>query len=112
MKQVTAVIKPVMLDDVRAALQEVGVHGLSVCDIEGYGRQRGHHQVYRGAEYDVDFVPAVKIESVVADEMVDRAVDAIVNAARTGRIGDGKVWVTNVESMVRIRTGESGSAAL
>jgi nitrogen regulatory protein P-II 1 len=112
MKQVTAVIKPVMLDSVRAALKEVGVSGLTVCDIEGYGRQRGHHQVYRGTEVDVDFVPAVKIESVVADDLADRVVQAIVTAACTGKIGDGKVWVTAVESVVRIRTGESGSAAL
>jgi nitrogen regulatory protein P-II 1 len=112
MKQVTAVVKPVMLDSVREALTGVGVSGLTVSDVEGYGRQRGHHQVYRGQEIDVDFVPAVKIESVVADEKVDVVVSAIVNAARTGNIGDGKVWVTAVESIVRIRTGESGSAAL
>ena len=112
MKLVTAVIKPVALDDVRAALQEVGVTGLTVCDIEGYGRQRGHHQVYRGAEIDIDYVPGVKIESVVADDAADRVVDAIINAAHTGRIGDGKVWVTAVECLVRIGTGESGNAAL
>lgn len=112
MKLVTAVIKPVMLEDVRAALKVLDVHGLTVSDVEGYGRQRGHHQVYRGAEYDVDFVPGIRLELVVADEQADRVVETIIEHAGTGRIGDGKVWVVDVGSFHRIRTGESGNAAL
>ena len=112
MKQVTAVIRAIRLEFVRAALDDIGVHGLTVSDIEGYGRQRGHHQVYRGTEIDVDFVPAIKLESVVSDDQAQAVVDAIVGSAYTGKIGDGKVWVTPVESVVRIRTGEGGQAAL
>jgi nitrogen regulatory protein P-II 1 len=112
MRQITAVIKPFKLDDVRAALQAEGVDGLTVSEASGYGRQRGHTEVYRGAEYVVDLVPKVRIEVVVADADADRVVDAIVSAARTGRIGDGKVWVLPVETVVRVRTGERGADAV
>ncbi len=112
MRQITAVIKPFKLDDVRAALQAEGVDGLTVSEASGYGRQRGHTEVYRGAEYVVDLVPKVRIEVVVADVDADRVVDAIVSAAHTGRIGDGKVWVLPVETVVRVRTGERGADAI
>jgi nitrogen regulatory protein P-II 1 len=112
MKQITAVIKPFKLDDVKASLEVFGVQGLTVTEVQGFGRQRGHTEVYRGAEYTVDFVPKVKIEVVVADGDVDKLVSAIVEAARTGKIGDGKVWVTPVESLVRVRTGERDGDAL
>lgn len=112
MRQITAVIKPFKLDDVRAALQAEGVDGLTVSEASGYGRQRGHTEVYRGAEYVVDLVPKVRIEVVVADVDADRVVDAIVSAAHTGRIGDGKVWVLPVETVVRVRTGERGADAV
>jgi nitrogen regulatory protein P-II 1 len=112
MRQITAVIKPFKLDDVKAALEVLGVQGLTVSEVQGFGRQRGHTEVYRGAEYTVDFVPKVKIEVVVADDDVEKLVTAIVEAARTGKIGDGKVWVTPVESLVRVRTGERDGDAL
>lgn len=112
MKLVTAIVRPIMLADVRSALQDIGVTGLTVSDVQGFGRQRGHHQVYRGAEVDVDFVPSVKLETVVSDYQAQAVVEAIVSSAYTGQIGDGKVWVTPVESMTRIRTGEGGAAAL
>jgi nitrogen regulatory protein P-II 1 len=112
MKQITAVIKPFKLDDVKAALEVLGVQGLTVSEVQGFGRQRGHTEVYRGAEYTVDFVPKVKVEVVVGDGDVDKLVTAIVEAARTGKIGDGKVWVTPVESLVRVRTGERDADAL
>lgn len=112
MKQVTAVIKPFKLDEVRESLAEVGVTGLTVTEVKGFGRQKGHTELYRGAEYVVDFLPKVKIEVVVDDKVVDSVVDAIIKAARTGKIGDGKIFVLNVEDAVRIRTGESGTAAL
>jgi len=112
MKVITAVIKPFKLDDVKAALEVFGVQGLTVGEVQGFGRQRGHTEVYRGAEYTVDFVPKVKIEVVVADEDVDKLVTAIVEAARTGKIGDGKVWVTPVETLVRVRTGERDGDAI
>ncbi len=112
MKLITAVVKPYKLDDVKTALQELGVRGLTVTEASGYGRQRGHTEVYRGAEYSVDFVPKVRVDVVVDDEYVQRVVDAIVSAARTGKIGDGKVWVTPVDGMVRIRTGERDHDAL
>lgn len=112
MRQITAVIKPFKLDNVRAALQAEGVDGLTVSEASGYGRQRGHTEVYRGAEYVVDLVPKVRIEVVVADVDADRVVDAIVSAAHTGRIGDGKVWVLPVETVVRVRTGERGADAI
>ena len=107
MKLVTAIVKPFKLDDVKQALHDVGVAGMTVCEVQGHGRQRGHTEVYRGAEYVVDFVPKVRVEVVVSDD-----VDRIVDAARTGEIGDGKVWTTTVEDLVRIRTGERGPDAL
>jgi nitrogen regulatory protein P-II 1 len=112
MKQITAVVKPFKLDDVKAALEVLGVQGLTVSEVQGFGRQRGHTEVYRGAEYTVDFVPKVRIDVVVADGDVDKLVQAIVEAARTGKIGDGKVWVTPVESLVRVRTGERDADAI
>ncbi len=112
MKLVTAIIKPFKLEDVKGALEGHGVHGLTVSEASGFGRQKGHTEVYRGAEYTVDLVPKVKIEIVVEDDAADAVVDAIVAAAQTGKIGDGKVWVTTVESIVRVRTGERGSEAL
>ena len=112
MKLVTAVIKPFKLDDVKGALHGLGVAGMTVAEVQGHGRQRGHTEVYRGAEYVIDFVPKVRIELVVDDGDVQRVVDAIVEAARTGQIGDGKVWTTSVDELVRIRTGERGPEAL
>ena len=112
MKQIVAIIKPFKLDDVRESLSEVGVAGMTVCEVKGFGRQKGHTELYRGAEYVVDFVPKMKIEVVVDDDAVERAIEAINNAARTGKIGDGKIFVTSVEQAVRIRTGETGSEAL
>jgi nitrogen regulatory protein PII len=112
MKQIVAIIKPFKLDDVRESLSEVGVAGMTVCEVKGFGRQKGHTELYRGAEYVVDFVPKMKIEMVVDDDAVDRAIEAINNAARTGKFGDGKIFVTTVEQAVRIRTGETGSEAL
>jgi len=111
-KQITAVIKPFKLDEVREALAAVGVSGLTVTEVKGFGRQKGHTELYRGAEYVVDFLPKVKIEVVVANEVVDNAVDAIIKAARTGKIGDGKIFVTEVEQVIRIRTGETGEEAV
>jgi nitrogen regulatory protein P-II 1 len=112
MKRIEAVIKPFKLDEVREALSEVGVTGLTVTEVKGFGRQKGHTELYRGAEYVVDFLPKVKIDVILADDMVDRAVEALIKAARTGKIGDGKIFVTPVEQVVRIRTGESGEAAV
>lgn len=112
MMLVTAIVKPFALDDVRAALERLGASGMTVSEVSGYGRQRGHTEVYRGADYQVDFVPKVRVEVVVDDAMVDRVVDAVLAAARTGKIGDGKVWVTAVETVVRVRTGERGADAL
>lgn len=112
MKLVTAIVKPFTLDDVKTALEEAGVLGMTVSEIQGYGRQKGHTEVYRGAEYSVDFVPKVRIEVVVDDSIVDKVVDSIVQSARTGKIGDGKVWVSPVETIVRVRTGERGTDAL
>ena len=112
MKQITAIIKPFKLDEVREALADVGVTGLTVTDVKGFGRQKGHTELYRGAEYVVDFLPRIKIEAVVADSIVDRAIDAITRAARTGKIGDGKIFVRTVEHVVRIRTGETDEAAV
>jgi len=111
-KQVTAIIKPFKLDEVREALAEVGVNGLTVTEVKGFGRQKGHTELYRGAEYVVDFLPKICVEMVVSDEAVDRVIEAIVRAARTGKIGDGKIFVTAVEQAIRIRTSESGDAAL
>lgn len=112
MKLINAIIKPFKLDDVRAALSEVGVTGITVTEVKGFGRQKGHTELYRGAEYVVDFLPKVKIETVVDDDIVDKVIDAISNAANTGKIGDGKIFVINVEQAIRIRTGESGCDAL
>ncbi len=112
MKRITALIKPFKLDEVRESLAEVGVTGLTVTEVKGFGRQKGHTELYRGAEYVVDFLPKVKVEVVVSDEALDGALDAIVKAARTGRIGDGKIFVTAVEQVIRIRTGETGREAV
>jgi len=112
MKLITAIIKPFKLDEVREALSEIGVSGLTVTEVKGFGRQKGHTELYRGAEYVVDFLPKVKVEVIVADSLVERAIDSIVKAARTGKIGDGKIFITAVEQVVRIRTGESGEAAV
>ena len=112
MKKIEAVIKPFKLDEVREALSEIGVSGLTVTEVKGFGRQKGHTELYRGAEYVVDFLPKVKVELIVGDGVVDRAIEAIVKAARTGKIGDGKIFVTTVEQVVRIRTGESGEDAI
>jgi len=111
-KQITAIIKPFKLDEVREALAEVGVSGLTVTEVKGFGRQKGHTELYRGAEYVVDFLPKIRLEAVLVDEMVDPAIEAIVKVARTGKIGDGKIFVTPVEQAVRIRTGEANEAAL
>lgn len=112
MKLVTAIIKPFRLDDVRNALGEVGIQGMTVTEVKGFGRQRGHTELYRGAEYVVDFLPKAKIEIAVADDLVERTVEAIVDAARTGKVGDGKIFVTPIEQVLRIRTGETGDSAL
>ena len=112
MKLITAIIKPFKLDDVKGALEGRGVHGLTVSEASGFGRQKGHTEVYRGAEYTVDLVPKVRLEIVVEDDVVDTVVDAIVASAQTGKIGDGKVWVSPIETIVRVRTGERGSEAL
>jgi len=112
MKQITAVIKPFKLEEVREALAEVGVTGLTVTEVKGFGRQKGHTELYRGAEYVVDFLPKVKIEVVVPEDAVERCVDAVIKSARTGKIGDGKIFVTAVERVVRIRTGEEDDAAV
>ena len=112
MKLVTAIIKPFKLDEVREALSSIGVQGITVTEVKGFGRQKGHTELYRGAEYVVDFLPKVKVEVVVKTEEVDRCVDAIIRAARTGKIGDGKIFITSVERTVRIRTGEQDEAAV
>ena len=112
MKLVTAIVKPFVLEDVKGALEQLGVLGMTVSEVQGYGRQKGHTEVYRGAEYSVDFVPKVRVEVVADDTLADKVVDAVVEAARTGKIGDGKVWVTPVESVIRVRTGERGTDAI
>jgi nitrogen regulatory protein P-II 1 len=112
MKKIEAVVKPFKLDEVREALSEIGVSGLTVTEVKGFGRQKGHTELYRGAEYVVDFLPKVKIEVVVTDNIVEQAIESIVKAARTGKIGDGKIFVTTVEQIVRIRTGETNEAAI
>jgi nitrogen regulatory protein P-II 1 len=112
MKLVTAIVKPFVLADVREALEGIGVLGMTVTEVQGYGRQKGHTEVYRGAEYQVDLVPKLRIEVVVGDEVADRALQTVVDAAHTGRIGDGKVWLTAVETLVRVRTGERGDDAV
>lgn len=112
MKLVTAIVKPFTLTDIKDALGQVGVHGMTVTETQGFGQQKGHTEVYRGAEYAVDFVPKVKIEIVIDDELLDDVVRAVVDSAHTGRIGDGKVWVTPVDDLIRVRTGERGSDAI
>ena len=112
MKKIEAIIKPFKLDEVKEALQGVGIQGITVTEAKGFGRQKGHTELYRGAEYVVDFLPKVKIEIVVADELVEKAIEAIQAAARTGRIGDGKIFISTIEQAIRIRTGESGTEAL
>ncbi|MCO7193952.1 P-II family nitrogen regulator [Pseudonocardia sp. McavD-2-B] len=112
MKLVTAIVKPFALEDVRGALEHLGVLELTVGEVRGHGRQKGHTEIYRGAEYSVDYVPKVRIETVVDDEIADKVVDAVVEASRTGKIGDGKIWVQPVETIVRVRTGERGSDAV
>ncbi|HKQ42241.1 MAG TPA: P-II family nitrogen regulator [Pseudonocardia sp.] len=112
MKLVTAIVKPFVLEDVKGALEQLGVLGMTVSEVQGYGRQKGHTEVYRGAEYSVDFVPKVRVEVVADDALADKVVDAVVEAARTGKIGDGKVWVTPIDSVIRVRTGERGADAV
>jgi len=112
MKIITAIIKPFKLDDVRQALGEIGVQGLTVSEVKGFGRQKGHTELYRGAEYVVDFLPKVKLEVAIDDDLVDQAVEAITSSANTGKIGDGKIFITALEQVVRIRTGESGPSAI
>ena len=112
MKLVTAIIKPFTLEDVKGALERIGVLGMTVSEVQGFGRQKGHTEIYRGAEYSVDFVPKIRVEVVVDEAQVDKTLDALVDAARTGKIGDGKVWVTPVETVIRVRTGERGLDAL
>jgi nitrogen regulatory protein P-II 2 len=112
MKLITAIIKPFKMDDVREALSEIGVSGVTATEVKGFGRQKGHTELYRGAEYVVDFLPKIKLEIAVADAVVDKAVQAIVNAANTGKIGDGKIFVSTLEQVIRIRTGETGEDAI
>jgi len=112
LKLVVAIIKPFKLDDVRAALSEIGIQGMTVCEVKGFGRQKGHTELYRGAEYVVDYIPKVKIEIAVDDERLDAAIDAVIEAARTGKIGDGKIFVMPLENAIRVRTGETGAGAL
>ena len=112
MKLVTAIVKPFVLEDVKGALEQIGVLGMTVSEVQGYGRQKGHTEVYRGAEYSVDFVPKVRVEVVADDTLADKVVDAIVESARTGKIGDGKVWVTPVDSVIGVRTGARGRDAV
>ncbi|MGP1676904.1 MAG: P-II family nitrogen regulator [Burkholderiales bacterium] len=112
MKKIDAIVKPFKLDEVREALSEIGVSGLTVTEVKGFGRQKGHTELYRGAEYVVDFLPKVKIEIVVTDDILEQAIEAIIKAARTGKIGDGKIFVTSVEQVVRIRTGETNESAI
>ena len=112
MKLIIAVVKPFRLDDIRNALAEVGVQGMTVTEVKGFGRQRGHTELYRGAEYVVDFLPKVKVEVAVADELVERVIEAIIESAKTGKVGDGKIFVTDLEQVYRIRTGETGDQAI
>lgn len=112
MKKIEAIIKPFKLDDVRQALSEIGVAGMTAIEVKGFGRQKGHTELYRGAEYVIDFLPKVKIDVVISEDLVDSCVEAITNAARTGKIGDGKIFVSNVEQVIRIRTGETGDDAI
>lgn len=112
MKKIEAIVKPFKMDDVREALSDIGVSGMTVTEVKGFGRQKGHTELYRGAEYQVDFLPKVKLEVIVSDDMVDRAIEAVIAQAQTGKIGDGKIFVTNVERVIRIRTGEENEDAV
>ena len=112
MKKIEAIIKPFKLDEVKDALNAIGIKGMTVSEVKGYGRQKGHTEIYRGAEYVVDFIPKIKLDIIVADEMVDQVIDTIIDKSRTGKIGDGKIFVTPVERVVRVRTGETGSEAI
>jgi len=112
MKKVEAIIKPFKLDDVRQALSDIGITGMTATEVKGFGRQKGHTELYRGAEYVIDFLPKVKIEIVISDDLVDQAIEAVTNAARTGKIGDGKIFVSDVQRVIRIRTGEEGEDAI
>ena len=112
MKKIEAIIKPFKLDEVRESLSEIGINGLTVTEVKGFGRQKGHTELYRGAEYVVDFLPKIKLEMVVGDDLVDAAIEAIIKAAHTGKIGDGKIFVSSVEQVIRIRTGETGESAV
>lgn len=112
MKKIEAIIKPFKLDDVRQALSEIGVSGMTAIEVKGFGRQKGHTELYRGAEYVIDFLPKVKIDVIIGEDLVDSCVEAITNAARTGKIGDGKIFVSNIEQVIRIRTGETGGDAI
>lgn len=112
MKLVTAVVKPFKLDDVREALSDLGVQGITVTEVKGFGRQKGHTELYRGAEYVVDFLPKIKIEIAIAEQQLDSVIDAITKAANTGKIGDGKIWISSLEQVIRIRTGETGESAI
>lgn len=112
MKLITSIIKPYKLDEVREALSDIGVQGLTVTEVKGFGRQKGHTELYRGAEYTVDFLPKVKIETAIADDIAEQVIEAIIKAANTGKIGDGKIFVSNIEQTIRIRTGETGTDAL
>ncbi len=112
MKKIEAIIRPFRIDDVREALAELGVKGMTLTEVKGYGRQKGHTELYRGSEYQIDFLPKLKLELVVSDAMADKVIDTIVNAAKTGQVGDGKIFVSAVEDAIRVRTGESGEAAL
>jgi len=112
MKMITAIIKPFRLDEVRGALQEIGIQGMTVCEVKGFGRQRGHTELYRGAEYQVDFVPKAKIDVAVTDDLVEQTVEAIIASAKTGQVGDGKIFITELDQVWRIRTGETGNSAI
>jgi nitrogen regulatory protein P-II 1 len=112
MKKIEAIIRPFKIDDVREALSEIGVRGLTLTEVKGYGRQKGHTEVYRGSEYQIDFLPKLKLEIVVADSLVEQVIDSIIKSARTGQVGDGKIFISNVEEVIRIRTEESGETAL
>lgn len=112
MKLITAIVKPFKLDDVREALSSIGVQGITVTEVKGFGRQKGHTELYRGAEYVVDFLPKIKLEIAIGDEMIDQTIEAITNSASTGKIGDGKIFVTSLEQVIRIRTGETGAEAI
>ena len=112
MKKVEAIIKPFKLDDVKESLSEIGIYGMTVTEVNGYGRQKGHKEIYRGAEYVVDFVPKIKVEIVVSDERAEEAIETVRNAANSGKIGDGKIFISNIEQVVRVRTGETGTEAL